>query len=146
MLTASSILQQKGHFVLTAPPSTTVYHAIDQMVSHNVGSILVVEEERVVGIFTERDYLRRIALQGKTSKTTTLNEVMTADIICISPQYTVKECLNIMTENKCRHLPVLKNHQLIGLVSIGDCVKQLSQAAQQQVRHLTHYITGQYPG
>lgn len=142
----SDILNHKGRDVLTTGPSTTVYDAITRMVDRNVGSILVVEDGEVRGIFTERDYLRRIVLQGRTSKTTQIEEVMTSPVICVDADYNVKDCLNLMTNNKCRHLPVLDDSGLAGIVSIGDCVKQLSDLAQKRVKDLTNYIVGKYPG
>lgn len=143
----SEILRHKGHDVLTADPATSVYECIASMVDHNVGSILVMDGPDIAGIFTERDYLRRIVLRGRTSKTTTVEEVMTSDPICVTPDETVERCLAIMTQEKCRHLPVLdEQNNLTGIVSIGDCVKQLSRVAQAQVEDLRGYITGQYPG
>lgn len=141
------ILWHKGHDVLTANPEMSVYECIASMVDHNVGSILVTDGSEITGIFTERDYLRQIVLQGRTSKTTTVEEVMTTDPICVTPDETVERCLAIMTQEKCRHLPVVdEDRALTGIVSIGDCVKQLSRVAQAQVEDLRGYITGQYPG
>jgi CBS domain-containing protein len=140
------MLAEKGHNVLTTNPDTSVYEAIGQMVDANVGSILVIEDDKVRGIFTERDYLRRIALEGRTSKTTRIDEVMTTPVICVEPSYEVKQCLEIMTENRCRHLPVMNENELVGIISIGDCVKQLSDSAQKQVKDLKNYIVGKYPG
>ncbi len=142
----SHMLDTKGHEVLTTDPDTSVYDAIAQMVDANVGSIVVTENDEVVGIFTERDYLRRIVLQGRTSKTTSIDEVMTAPVICVDSTYQVQDCLELMTNNRCRHLPVLNDDALIGIVSIGDCVKQLSDSAQKRVKDLTDYIVGKYPG
>jgi CBS domain-containing protein len=149
-LTAGSLLDRKGTDVVAARPHETVYACIDRMVDHNVGSILVVDDDgRVVGIFTERDYLRRIALEGRTSRTTRVDAVMTRDVIAVSPAHTVDECLSIMTEAKCRHLPVVSEGSLLGIVSIGDCVKQRSRAALAEVDHLESYIQtfimGRYP-
>lgn len=141
----SSILNRKGRQVITIGPDATVYEAIAKMVEHNVGSIVVVHENQVVGIFTERDYLRRIALQGRTSKTTQIREVMTADVLCVSPRSTVQECLALMTKQKCRHLPVLQGNALVGIISIGDCVRAISDQARAQVDTLTHYVAGSYP-
>jgi len=139
------ILQRKGTDVLTTQPSVTVYDAIEQMVDHNVGSILVVDGETIAGIFTERDYLRRIVLRGRTSRTTRIAEVMTQEVVTVAPTDMVEECLSIMTEKKCRHLPVVDDGSLVGIVSIGDCVKQLSQAAQARAEELEDYISGAYP-
>lgn len=140
------ILRNKGHDVLTATPDMTVFECIAAMVSNNVGSILVMKGDDIAGIFTERDYLRQIALRGRSSKTTDVEEIMTKDVICVSPEETVERCLAIMTQQKCRHLPVLDDEgKLTGIVSIGDCVKQLSRVAQAQVEDLRGYIEGRYP-
>lgn len=139
------ILRHKGTNVLTIEPSATVFESISRMVDHNVGSILVVEDDEVAGIFTERDYLRRIVLEGRTSKTTRVEEVMTSDVVWVDPGYTVDECMALMTENKCRHLPVLDDGELTGLISIGDCVKQVSRTARARVEELQNYISGKYP-
>ncbi len=141
----SSILNRKGRQVVTIGPEATVYEAIARMVEHNVGSIVVVHDQQVVGIFTERDYLRRIALQGRTSKTTQIREVMTANVLCVGPRSTVEECMALMTRQKCRHLPVLDGTTLVGLISIGDCVRAISEQARAQVDTLTHYVAGSYP-
>lgn len=140
-LTAGDLLEYKGTDVVAARPQETVYTCISRMVDRNVGSILIVNEDQsVVGIFTERDYLRRIALEGRTSRTTRVEDVMTEDVIAVSPSHTVDECLTLMTEAKCRHLPVVFEGALLGIVSIGDCVKQRSKAALAEVDHLESYI------
>ncbi len=141
----SEVLRQKGRDVLTTAPATTVFECIATMVKHNVGSIVVTEDDAVKGIFTERDYLRRIVLRGRTSKTTRVEEVMTPDVITVTPDETVETCLSVMTANKCRHLPVVAEGKLAGIVSIGDCVKQISREAQAQVDDLQAYVTGKYP-
>ena len=140
------ILDRKGPDVLTTGPETTVREAITKMVDRNVGSIVVLEDGEVVGIFTERDYLRRIALQGRTSKGTAIEEVMTPDVIAVTPDYEVEDCLSVMTQNKCRHLPVMENGELSGIISIGDCVKHLHQHARTRLDDLTQYVQGRYPG
>ena len=141
----SDILRQKGHDVVTGEPSDTVLECIATMVQHNVGSMVVVEGRQIAGIFTERDYLRRIALKGRTSRTTRVEEVMTKDVLYVMPEQTVEECLQIMTTHKCRHLPVVTEGELDGIISIGDCVKQISRDAQTEAHTLKAYITGQYP-
>ncbi len=141
LASAGDILTHKGTDVVTARPQETVFACIARMVDHNVGSVLVVNSDRqVVGIFTERDYLRRIALEGRSSRTTAVEAVMTRDVIAVSPSRSVNECLSIMTQAKCRHLPVVQEGDLLGIVSIGDCVKQRSEAALQEVDHLETYI------
>ena len=144
-ITVEEILRQKGTEVLTTDPNSTVFDAIARMVDHNVGSILVTDDGEIEGIFTERDYLRRIVLEGRTSKTTHVEEVMTTDVVWVDPNYTADECMALMTEHKCRHLPVLSDDALTGIISIGDCVKQVSRTARSRVEELQKYISGRYP-
>ncbi len=140
------LIKHKGDWVITIDPKATVFKTIGRMVEHNVGAILVAERGEVKGIFTERDYLRRIALEGRSSKTTRVEEVMTADVIFVEPSATVDECMALMTENKCRHLPVMRDGHLAGLISIGDCVREMSRSAKERAETLTRYVTGGYPG
>jgi len=139
------LLKRKGIFVLRTVPTASVYDSIQRMVDHNLGSIVVMEGEALAGIFTERDYLRRIVLQGRTSRTTAVAEVMTTDLVTATSDTTVETCLSLMTEARCRHLPVVEGDRLIGVVSIGDCVKHLLDTAQAQVHSLQNYVTGRYP-
>jgi CBS domain-containing protein len=140
-----ALLRRKGTSVVTAPLSTTVYRCIQIMVDKNVGSILLIDDGNLAGIFTERDYLRRIVLEGRTSKTTIVREVMTTDVTVATPDTTVEECLTMMTTVRCRHLPVLADSRLLGLVSIGDCVKQLLHDAQAEAHSLQDFVRGRYP-
>jgi CBS domain-containing protein len=144
-ITVETILREKGTDVLTTDPESTVFDAIARMVDLNVGSILVMDDGEVEGIFTERDYLRQIVLEGRTSKTTRVEEVMTTDVVWVDPSYTADECMALMTEHKCRHLPVLQDGDLTGIISIGDCVKQVSRTARSRVEELEKYISGRYP-
>ena len=139
------LLRRKGHNVVTTTPTATVRECIATMVKHNVGSILMVDGSEVAGIFTERDYLRRVALRGRTSRTTRVEEVMTTDVIRVKPDTSIEECMQIMTAHKCRHLPVVDEGTLTGIVSIGDCVKQVSHDAQSEAHTLKAYISGKYP-
>ena len=139
------LLRRKGTSVITIDPGATVYDAIATMVDHNVGAIVATVDGALAGIFTERDYLRRIVLRGRTSKTTALKEVMTTDLITVGPDTTVEAALSVMTEARCRHLPVVVDERLSGVVSIGDCVKQVSRIARSRVEELKKYISGQYP-
>ena len=141
----SDILKRKGARVITTDPSSTVYDAIATMVEHGVGSILVVDDGGLRGIFTERDYLRRIILQGRTSRDTRIDAVMTAEVVTAEPGSTLQSCMQTMTDRRCRHLPVLEADELVGLVSLGDCVKEMLSEAEARVESLTGYITGQYP-
>jgi CBS domain-containing protein len=116
------------------------------MVEHNAGCLLVTEGEQIRGIITERDYLRGIALAGRTSKTTQVQEIMTSRIVVVHPGTSVEEAMAIMTDQRFRHLPVVDSGKLVGLVSIGDLVKQISQDRKFEIQYLTDYITGKYPG
>ena len=146
MATVSSLIGHKGRDVVTIGPAATVYQAIERMVEHNVGSILVVEADALAGIFTERDYLRRIALQGRTSRETAVRDVMTADLVTVEPRTPVARCLALMTQYKIRHLPVLDGDDLVGVVSIGDCVRWVAEEARGEVDQLQRFVTGGYPG
>ena len=143
--TVHDLLRRKGTSVVTTTSDRTVYDCIETMVDHNVGSILLVDGTELKGIFTERDYLRRIVLKGRTSKTTTVRDVMTTEVIVATPDTTLEECLTRMTTARCRHLPVVTDGGVGGIVSIGDCVKQLLQDAQGQVDSLENYVRGRYP-
>ena len=118
----------------------------DGTVSEVVDALAPDPDGVVLGIFTERDYLRRIVLQGRTSKETAIEEVMTSEVIAVTPDYEVEDCLSVMTQNKCRHLPVMDDGELSGIISIGDCVKQLHQHARTRLDDLTQYVQGRYPG
>ncbi len=143
--TIADVLSRKGYRVFTVDSGATVYDAIEKMATESVGSVIIMEYGEVAGIFTERDYLRRIALKGRTSKTTSVGEVMSRDLVCVDPSFTVQECLAVMTEKKIRHLPVIDDGELVGIVSIGDLVKSISEEAQARVHYLTDFITGKYP-
>ncbi len=145
MSTVAELIGHKGAEVLRAPESATVFDCIAEMVKHHAGSIVVVNpDDEMVGIFTERDYLRRIALEGRSSRDTQVTEVMTRDVVWVDPHYTVDECMAVMTKQKIRHLPVLENGHLMGVVSIGDCVRYHSEEAEARVQFLSDYIAGQY--
>lgn len=142
----SNILREKGEWVISIHPEATVYETIARMVEHNVGAIVILDNGTLAGIFTERDYLRRVVLRGRSTESTPVAEVMTPDVITVSPETTVEECMQMMTRHKCRHLPVTREGALAGIISIGDCVKQISRLAEARVEDLTQYITGGYPG
>ncbi len=141
MGSVADILAEKGHEVLRVAPTASVREALERMVEANVGSLLVGEGDAIVGIVTERDYLRRVALQERDEKTTLVGEVMTTPIVYVTPETGVDECMALMTEKRIRHLPVLDGDTLVGLVSIGDLVKFQSREQSFQIRVLTDYIT-----
>jgi len=142
----AEILARQKNQVQTIEPGTTVFDAVRKMVEHNIGSILVADGDDIRGIFTERDYLRRIVLENRTSKTTRVDEVMTPKLVCVDPDRSVEDCLAIITQERIRHLPVMEQGRLVGIVSIGDLVKFLSKERAIEIRYLTDYISGKYPG
>jgi len=139
------VLAVKGSTVHSVEASATVFEAITRMVAANVGALLVVEEGRLCGIVTERDYLRRVAVQGRTSRDTLVREIMTAEVVCVPRDAEVSECLALMSERRIRHLPVLDGGALAGVVSIGDLVRQVASDRAAEVRMLSDYISGRYP-
>ena len=143
----SALMAHKGSPVVSISPDATVYQAIERMVEHNVGSIVVLDGDRLAGIFTERDYLRRIALQGRTSRETRVADAMTAaPLVSVGPDATVDGCLRLMTDHKIRHLPVLDaDGALAGVVSIGDCVRAVAQHARSEAEDLQRFVSGGYP-
>jgi CBS domain-containing protein len=144
MSSVRDILRTKGSQVHTIDRWATVYAAIDSMTQQNVGALVVVEGDHVCGIVTERDYLRKIALQGRSSRTTTVDEILSSPVVCVRPEDTVADCLATMTQERCRHLPVQGDEGLAGVVSIGDCVKQLVREQRTEIRHLQDFIQGRY--
>ena len=137
----SDILDAKDNRVLAIDATATVYEAIERMVEANVGSLLVTEEGQLRGIVTERDYLRRVALQGRTERETTVREIMSSPLVYVTPETSIEECMAVMTERRIRHLPVLEREQdVVGVVSIGDLVKFQSREQSAQIRFLTEYI------
>jgi CBS domain-containing protein len=137
----SEILDNKGHEVLEIEGSASVFEAVKKMVEANVGSLLVTEDGEVAGIVTERDYLRRVALEGRTDEETPVREIMSSPLIVVTPQTTVDECMALMTDRRIRHVPVVDEGQVVGIVSIGDVVKFKSQRQSFEIQYLTDYIT-----
>ncbi len=141
MTTVQNLLDNKGHDVLTINASETVYKAIRKMAERNVGSMVVIDDEdNPVGIFTERDYARNVFLQGKSSTTTAIEEILDSQVICARPEQTVEECMAVMTEKRVRHLPVIRDGKLVGIVSIGDLVKSTIADQQFTIEQLELYI------
>jgi CBS domain-containing protein len=141
----ADILTNKGTAVYTIDKMSTVYNAIQNMVEANIGALIVTEDDKACGIFTERDYLRRIVIEGRTSRGTRVMEVMTDRLIVVDDNRDLEECMSIMLKARIRHLPVVDNGRLAGIVSIGDIVKQISKQREAEVRYLTDYIAGKYP-
>ena len=141
----AQILRGKPSKVVHAiAPSDTVYDAVKKMAEQGIGALLVMEGEKIVGIISERDYARKIALAGRSSKDTPVSVIMTTEVLCVGPLQTTEECMAIMTENRVRHLPVIDSGTLIGLVSIGDLVKDIISEQQFIIEQLEHYITGSH--
>jgi CBS domain-containing protein len=142
MARVSDILRGKGTDVLKIDASASVYDALVKMVELNVGSILVTDGGSVVGIMTERDYLRKIVVKGRTSRDTRVSEIMSSPLVYVTPETSVDELMAIMTDRRIRHLPVVENDDVIGIISIGDAVKFQSREQSFQIQYLTDYITG----
>jgi CBS domain-containing protein len=144
--TVRLVLKDKGQSVWHVSPDGCVYDAIEMMADKHVGALMVVSEGQLVGVVSERDYARKVILQGKSSKETLVKEIMTSPAIFVTPDQTVEDGMRIMTEKHIRHLPVVEDGILLGVVSIGDLVKWMITAQQQTISQLHNYITSQYPG
>lgn len=139
-----SLLKEKGSHVWSVSPKDTVYDAIRLMAAKSIGAVLVLDGEQLVGILTERDYLKKVILHGRASPQTRVEEIMTANVVYVTPDISVDECMALMTERRVRHLPVLEDDKLIGLVSIGDVVKAVIAVRGVIIEHLEKYIMGHY--
>jgi len=137
----SDLLKGKDVRLLTVPADASVYDAVKQMVDANVGSLLVTVDGRIQGIVTERDYLRRVTLEGRTDEDTNVSEIMTAPLIVVRPETSVEECMAVMTDRRIRHMPVVDDGEIVAMVSIGDIVKYQSKQQSFQIQYLTDYIT-----
>ena len=144
--TISSILKNKTSEIWSIAPDAMVYQAIQLMAEKNVGALLVMSAGRLVGVISERDYTRKIALKGKSSKETPVREILSTQIIAATPHHTIEECMRLMTVHRVRHLPVLDGDEVVGIVSIGDLVNWIISAQTFTINQLESYITGQYPG
>jgi CBS domain-containing protein len=140
------ILKRKGSEVHCISPHASVYEALERLAEKNVGALVAVEGSNVVGILSERDYVRKVILKGFSSRDLKVSDIMSSPAITVSPRSTVDECMQHMTEKRCRHLPVVDEGTLVGLVSIGDLVNWILSAQDRTIRQLEDYITGKYPG
>jgi CBS domain-containing protein len=143
MATVAKILEEKGGGVIRIDGDATVLEAVQAMVEANVGALLVTgsDENDVQGIFTERDYLRRVAVQGLGERDTPVRDVMTSPVVVITPETAVEEAMALMTDRRIRHIPVVENETLVGMISIGDLVRKQSEQQSFQIRYLTEYIS-----
>ena len=142
MRTVEQLLHVKGSDIWSIAPQETAYRALQIMAEKNVGALLVMEDEKLVGIFSERDYARKVILKDKSSKNTSVSELMTREVVYIDADATLEKSMAVMTARHIRHLPVLQNNRLIGIVTLGDVVRQLISDQQFAIRELEKYITG----
>ncbi len=142
MITVKEILKEKGGEILTISPQDTVYRALEIMAEKNLGALIVVEGEKVVGMFSERDYARNVVLKGKSSKNTLVKDLMSENPCYVRPEQTLNDCMALITEKRTRHLPVLDGEKLVGIVSIGDVVKQYVMDKEFTIKQLENYISG----
>lgn len=138
----TEILKTKGRDVWTVSPDSTVYDALQVMADKNVGALMVLERDKLVGVFSERDYARKIILKGKASKDTLVREIMSTELVWVHPDQTIGVCMDLMTNERIRHLPVLDEGRLVGVISIGDVVKAIISEQEFTIQQLEQYITG----
>lgn len=141
-----SILKQKGSHVWTISPEESVYRALQILAEKGIGALLVVEGEKIAGIFSERDYARKVILKGRSSANTKIKELMIKNVLYAHPDYSIEKCMAIMTENKIRHLPILEeeSEKLLGMITIGDIVNYIISRQKFEIQELKKYITGSY--
>lgn len=143
MYTVQQILQNKGNAVFSIDANASIYEALELMAEKDIGALLVFEQDKLVGIFSERDYARKVVLQGKSSKQTPVSEVMSRRVVYVRPHQTTEECMALMTAKHFRHLPVLEDDHVVGVISIGDVVKALISKQEFVIEQLENYITGE---
>jgi len=144
MKTVFHLLNDKGRDVWSIAPDATVYEAIELISQKGIGALVVMEGERLVGIISERDYTRKVILKGKSSKKTRVREVMSLQVVCARPEHTVEEAMAIMTHRRIRHLPVVTDERVVGMISIGDAARGMIEEREFHIEQLTNYITGCY--
>lgn len=140
-----ALLDHKGWGALSIGPEQTVYEAIQKMAEHGLGALVVVDGETLAGMFSERDYARKVMLEGRTSHHTLIRDIMTRNVITVEPDATVDHCMHLMTEHRIRHLPVMIGSRIAAIVSVGDLVKWIISRQSETIEHLQHYISGGYP-
>lgn len=144
--TVRDILQNKGGQVWTTSPASTVYEAIGLMGEKNIGALVVIENDEVIGVLSERDYSRKVVLQGRTSRDTVVGDILSRPVVTIRRRDTIEKCMQVMTEHRIRHLPVVDENRLIGLISMGDLVRWAMESQNFTILQLQGYISGDYPG
>jgi CBS domain-containing protein len=144
--TIDAILAQKGSEIFSVSPDATVFEAVEIMANRNVGALLVIQDAKLVGLISERDYTRKVMLRGKRSRETQVREIMSTDLTVVSPREPVENCLRMMTDKRVRHLPVLDGETIRGVISIGDLVKWVIATQSAAIAHLEMYISGGYTG
>lgn len=141
MGTVRNLLQKKGNAVYTVSPSTSVYDALELLEDRNLGALIVTDNGKLLGVFTERDYARKVVLKGRSSKETLVNDIMSGNPIVVNQHTTIEQCMELMTDKFIRHLPVLEGGELVGVISIGDVVKYIIEEKDYIIENLRNYIT-----
>lgn len=144
MKTVNEVLKDKGREIWTISPSATVFQALELMAEKDIGALPVIQNGKLVGIFSERDYARKIILKGRASKDTTVSELMTQTVFYVNPENTVDECMALMTSKQIRHLPVLDRDRLVGIITLGDVVKRIISEQEFTIKELEKYVKGEY--
>ena len=144
MTTIAQLLNTKGNQVWSVEPKATIFKALEIMSEKEIGALLVMEDGKLTGIFSERDYARKVILKGKSSKETQVGELMTKKVFYMDPQKTINDCMAMMTAKRIRHVPVIKDNQVMGIVTIGDVVNQIISEQEVTINHLENYITGSH--
>lgn len=142
MSTVRNILQKKGNSVFSVSPDISVYDALEDLEEKNLGGLVVVENGKLIGVFTERDYARKVILKGRSSKETSVRDIMSSRPIFVNPDNTLEECMQLMTDKFIRHLPVMENEELVGVISISDLVRHIIHEKEFIIQNLEHYISG----
>jgi len=142
MATVKQLIEEKDNNVWSISPETTVFEGLQVMADKNIGALLVTKDDKLVGIFSERDYARKVILKGKASKDTTIGELMTTEVVYTTPDDSLDECMALMAAKHIRHLPILKNDKLLGLLTLGDVVKQIMSSQEFKIQEMEKYISG----